>query len=97
MAEYVVEWDGIAVEITSIADRYCYPEIKELRKKRRHERIVRCKDCIHHKALAYKDDVALVCMLRPTMAHRTTPDDFCSRGELPTPGFQDEDSQWLLR
>lgn len=44
--EYIVKWDGIAADITEIAGRYCYPELRKLKAERRGEPIVRCKDCI---------------------------------------------------
>lgn len=45
--EYIVKWDGIAADITEIAGRYCYPELRKLKADRRGEPIVRCKDCAH--------------------------------------------------
>lgn len=47
MSEYIIEWSGIGADMTDMLNNHVPPCLwpKRIRKDRRRERIVRCRDC----------------------------------------------------
>ena len=76
--EYIVDWGGLAADVTVIAGRYCYPEFKRMLKPRRGERIVRCSDCAKTDVLP---DGRIVCKRFGADYHVEPPEGYCHEGE----------------
>ena len=88
MAEYVFDYDGWAeqmrTEVFGVA--WCfglYKAIAKVMHERKHERIVRCRDCKHYREHEWiiATDVSDVCHFWGDGPVKVEPDGFCKWGE----------------
>ena len=82
MKEYIIEWSGIGARITELmgSETPCLA-VKHLRKERRREPIVRCRDCIYYKPDPEPIDPGWPMMCERTGDDMVEPYGFCAWGE----------------